>query len=371
MTAPAPQRSGALLEVVTVAGLAVLSLALGVVIILLVSDQPAQAVQALLLGAVANPFQLGTMLARAVPYIFAGLAVAIAFRASVFNIGVEGQLYIGALSGTFVALQLGSVPAVLAIPAVLLAAAAGGGAYAAVAGYLKAALDADEIVVTLMLNFVAVLAVSYLVSGPLLDPEGAGLGQTAFVPASTQLPRFFPPSRLHIGLLIALALAGASWLLLYRTTWGYELRISGLNPEFARYGGISPRRAIVLSMVFSGALAGVGGVVQVTGELLRLIDDFSPGYGFVGILIALLARNNPLLVPPAAIFYSYLVTGAQVMEETTDVPREVVILIQAVLFLVIGAQALFGWLRRRRSGAVTADPAGAGGRAPTAEVSAR
>lgn len=340
-------RSGAL-ELLTVVLFAAVSLGFGIVIILLTSADPARAIQALLVGAVANGFQFGTMLASSVPYLLTGLAVVIAFKASVFNIGAEGQLYIGALAAAAAALYIPGLPAILHVAVVLVAGALGGAAFGAIPGYCKAVYAADEIVVTLMLNFVAVLTVSYLVAGPMIDPGGGGFPQTAFVPESARLPGILPPSRLHLGFFIALALAVASWAFLRRTTLGYEIRMSGLNPEFARYGGISPRRAIILAMVVSGGLAGVAGALQVIGDQGRLIDRFSSQYGFVGILIALLARNNPLFVPLAAIFYAYLETGAAVMEQTTDVPREVVIVVQAILFLLITSQALLLWLRRRR-----------------------
>lgn len=340
-----------LIEVGALLALVAVSLVLGMLIILGVSDKPGAAIMALLAGAVANPFQLGTMLAGSVPYMLTGLAVAIAFRASVFNIGAEGQLYVGALAGTAAALYL-PLPAVLHVLLVLVVAAASGALYGAIPGYFKAAYQADEIVVTLMLNFVAALGVSYMIGGPMMDPGGGGFPQSAVVPASARLPRFLPPSRLHIGLFVALAMAGVTWYLLQRTTFGYRLRMSGLNSEFARYGGIDPKLAMVGAMAVSGGLAGLAGALQVIGDMRRLVDSFSPGYGFIGILIALLARNKPLLVPPAAVFYSYLVTGSHVMEETTDVPREVVVIIQSVLFLLVTAQALFLWVRRRRGRAV-------------------
>lgn len=346
-----PRRSNGLrdglIEFGAVSALALTSLVIGIAIITVVSERPGEAVEALLAGAFANPFQFGTMLARSVPYLMTGLAVAVAFRASVFNIGAEGQLYVGALAGTYAALSFTGLPRLVHVPLVLVVAAAAGGIYGALPGYFKAAYKADEIVITLMMNFVAILGVSYFVAGPLRDPGSGGFPQSAVVPESARLLRFMPPARVHIGFFVALGLAVAVWVLLRRTTIGYELRMSGLNPEFARYGGIAPERAIVISMAISGALAGIAGAMQVIGDILRLVNGFSGGYGFIGILIALLARNKPLLVVPAALFYAYLVTGAQVMEDTTDVPREMVVVIQAILFLLITSQALFLWVRRR------------------------
>ena len=323
-------------SIITVAAGAML---LGVVLILLVSDQPAASVRAFLLGPFDGTFQIGTMLARAVPYTFTGLAVALGFRAGVFNIGAEGQLYLGALAGTAVALTV-PLPGPALIVASLGAAAVAGGLYGFLPGILRARWATNEIVTTLMLNFVAVLLVSWVVSGPLLDPGGLGFPQTAFLPDSARLPRFLPLSSAHLGLVIGILVCIAGHWLLTRTTLGYDMRIAGDNPAFLRYGGRSPQRAITASMALGGAMAGLGGIAVVMGEQGRLIDGFSTGYGFVGILIALLAGNRPLVIPIAALFYAYLTSGAAVMETVTDVPREVVTIVQGTLFLFVTVTVL-------------------------------
>lgn len=315
------------------------SLLVGVVLIVLVSDAPALSVRAFLLGPFDGTFQIGTTLARSIPYMFTGLAVAVGFRAAVFNIGAEGQLYLGALAGTAVALQV-SLPGPLLIVAALLAAAVAGGLYGFVPGILRAVWGTNEVVTTLMLNFVAILLTSFVIAGPLLDPDGLGFPQTAFVPDTARLPQLLPPSKLNLGLVLAVAACIAVHLLLSRTTFGYDIRIAGDNPEFLRYGGRSPTRAIAGALTLGGALAGLAGIAVVLGDQGRLIDGFSTGYGFVGILIALLAGNRPLAVPIAALFYAYLASGAAVMENVTDVPREVVTVVQGTLFLFVTVQVL-------------------------------
>lgn len=339
-TADTPPRTSS--TVLVAAG----AMLLGVLLIVLVSDQPLLSVRAFLLGPFDGTFQIGTMLARAIPYTFTGLAVAIGFRAGVFNIGAEGQLYLGALAGTAVALTV-ALPGPLLIAAAMGAAAAAGAAYGFVPGILRARFGTNEVVTTLMLNFIATLATGYVVAGPLLDPSGLGFPQTAFVPDAARLPQLLPPSRLNLGLLIGLAACALTHWLLGHTTFGYDLRVAGDNPAFLRYGGRSPARAIAGAMTIGGAMAGLAGIVVVLGEQGRLIDGFSTDYGFVGILIALLAANRPLVIPLAALFYAYLASGAAVMENVTDVPREVVTIVQGALFLFVTVRVVLPARRRR------------------------
>ncbi len=337
------------------------SVLIGVIVVALLSDEPAAAVDAMLLGPFDGRYQIGSMLARATPFVFTGAALALSFRVGVFNLGAEGQLYLGAAAGTAVAIEFdlgGPVTIVVAC----LAGAAAGAAWAAVPGALRAYAGANEIVMTLMLNFVAILFVGWLLSGPLADPERLGFPQSETIPVDRRLPRLLDPSNLHLGFVIACVGCLLLHLALTRTTWGLGLRLSGENPEFATYVGLRPRRSMLVGMLCSGAAAGLGGIVHILGDQLRLLDGFSASYGFIGILIALLVRNNLLLVPLAAVFYSWVISGAQVMEETTDVPREVVSVVQGVLFLLVTATALTAFFRRRAAVPVeapeTSQPAG-------------
>jgi general nucleoside transport system permease protein len=324
----------------------VAAVAIGVFAVALLSDQPAGAVDAMLTGPFDGRYQIGSMLARATPFIFTGAALALSFRVGVFNLGAEGQLYMGAAAGTAVAVGV-DLGGPLTIVLASCVGALAGAAWAAVPGALRAYAGANEIVMTLMLNFVAILFVGWLLSGPLADPERSGFPQSETIPVDRRLPRLLDPSNLHLGFVIACVGCVALHIALTRTTWGLGLRLSGENPEFARYVGLRPERSMLIGMVCSGAAAGLGGIVHILGDQLRLLDGFSASYGFIGILIALLVRNNLLLVPLAAVFYSWVISGAQVMEETTDVPREVVSVVQGVLFLLVTATALTAYLRRR------------------------
>lgn len=316
-----------------------LALTIGFVIVLITSNEPVEAYRIFLTGALSNKARFGNFLERAIPLTFTGLAAALAFRVRVFNIGTEGQFYLGALGGTLVALFV-PMPTGLHTAAAMLAGAAAGALFAAIPGYFRAYWGADEIVTTLMMNFIATLGVSYLLVNQLRDTR-SGYTQTVSIMETAHLHRFFPPSRLHVGFFVGLLLALGFWYLLFHTTRGYQLRMSGLNPDFATYGGIKTENQIFYAMLLSGAAAGLGGAVEILGTHHKLIINFSPGYGFTGIIVALLARNHPLLVPVAALFYAYLDAGAVIMERSTDVSHELVSVIQGVLFLFVTAQAFF------------------------------
>lgn len=334
------------LELTGIVFAVLLALGLGFVITYFLSEDPGKAYHALLVKPFVGYFNFGNLIERMIPLVFTGLSVAVAFKTRLFSMGAEGQLYMGALAGTLVALFVPVPTPWLHIPLILLAAIVAGGLYGAIPGALKAYTGANEIVSTLMLNPLAILLVSYLVSNPLRDLN-SGYSQTKYIPETAQLLRFMPPSRVHMGLLIALVAVAFTYFFLYRTTKGYELRMVGHNPDFAEYGGIDKRKVMTLSLVVSGALAGLGGIVEVTGIHWRLIESFSPGYGFDGIVVALLARNHPLAVPFAAFFYAYLKTGAVIMERSSDISRELVSIIQAVMILFITAQAIFSVIKRR------------------------
>lgn len=317
----------------------------GVAVVAFLSDDPGNAVRTFLTGSLEGRYQLGNTVARATPYLFTGAALAISFRVGVFNLGAEGQLYLGAAAGTWVAIVV-DVAGPVTILAACVAGAIAGGLWGAVPGWLRAYYGTNEIVVTLMLNFVAVLFVGWLVSRPLADPGRPGFPQSERIPDGAQLPRLLAPSTLHVGIIIGVIVCVAGHLIFGRTARGFKLRMAGQSAEFSRYVGLPPERSILAGMAVSGAVAGLGGAVHILGDQLRLLDGFSPGYGFVGILVALLARNHLLGVPLAALFYSWILSGAQVMEEATDVPREAVSVVQAVLFLLVTASTFTVWIRR-------------------------
>ena len=333
------------------------ALAIGFLITVMVSDEPVAAYTALLTGplpklawndglTVRGLNRFGNWLEESITLILLGLAVSIVFRARQFSLGADGQLFLGALAAAAVALYV-PAPLVLHIGLILLAAALAGFLWGLIPGLLKAYLQVDEIVSTLMFNYIAIQIYQYVLINWMRDPK-EGFIATAYFPDTAVLPLLIPGTRVTIALIIMLVAVAAVWFLLNRTPFGYEIRMIGANLRFAEYGGINTRRVIALSMAVSGILAGVAGVHLANGLLKRLTLNLSPGIGFEGIVVALLARNDPLGVLVAGLFYGYLRTGAQIMERSSDVTREVVLIIQAIIILLITAERLWPLLQRWR-----------------------
>lgn len=296
-----------------------------------------------LTGPFSNTYWLGTTLTRAVPLIIVGLGIAIAFQARVFNIGAQGQLYIGALIGTLLGIWL-QLPPALHILIIVLGSGIAGGLYALLPAYFKAKWGTNEIVTTLMFNFIALNLISYLLSNQLQDPA-ANYNVSAKIHSSARLPSILPPSPLHAGILIAAFLSLIVYLVTDRSVFGYRLRLSGSNPEFARYGGINRSLIIVGAMMLSGALAGLGGGIQIMGTQYRLTGGFLPKLGYDAINISLIGRNHPLGVIPAALFFAFLEVGGQVAGLYTSISPHLVNIIKASIFYLVTAQALFTFVR--------------------------
>jgi ABC-type uncharacterized transport system permease subunit len=296
-------------------------------------------------GAVANT------LAQTTPVLFAGLATAFAFRAGIFNVGVEGALYVGAFAAAWVGFTLVGLPGLVLIATALLAAAVIGGVWSFVPGVLRARWQVDEVVTTLMLNFVAVQLTSYLVNGPFLA-VGTANSMSPLIAPSAQLGSLAPPSQLSAGFVLALLTAAAFWLVFRRTTLGYELNLAGSNSRFAATAGISVVRVIVVAMIVSGVIAGIAGAVQVLGVNERFIDRFSPGFGFTGIAVALLGRNTAIGCVLAALFFGGLSNGSAMMQLFSDIPLDLVNLIAGLVMIL--AVVDFAGLRPRRIAPATA-----------------
>jgi len=291
----------------------------GGVIIALSRVNPLVAYRELFKGAFGSTYSLAEILVRATPLGFAGLAVAIGFKGGLANIGAEGQLYAGALGATLVALFLPNLPSFVLIPLTLLAGAAFGGIWGAIPGILRAKWKVNEFVNTVMMNYVAIYLVNYLVSGPLRDTARGEFPQTNMFVEAAWVPLLVPRTRLTFGIILLLVLAFALYILLWRTAWGYQVRVIGHNPRAALYAGMSSARMIVLNLAVAGALAGIGGALEATGILHRLMINFSPGYGYTGITVALLGRNHPAGVIVAALFFGVLRIGGRAMESSSGV----------------------------------------------------
>jgi len=329
------------------------------VILILLGYNPLPIFELLLIEPFRSLSNIGGVLERMVPLLLAGLAVAAAFRAGVFNLGVEGQLYLGAFAAAWVGFTL-AAPGPVQIVAAMAFSALVGALFALIPGVLRAYFNANEIVTTIMLNYVAINLASWLVTGPFKAPN-VGSADSEAIAATARLGRFLPVSRAHIGLFIALALAVGLYLLLYRTTIGYELRMTGANSRFAQYGGVSVPKTILIAMLVSGCLGGLVGGVEVLGIQYRFRSGFSPGYGFDGITVALLARVEPLAMPLAALLFAVLRSGSSIVGVRSDVGREVVDVLQSIIILFVTAEGLWYFVRRRRAQRENAAPQSSGG----------
>ena len=342
------------------------ALLIGAIFILLAKSDPVQAYKVMLTGPFSSSFGLTETLVRTTPLLLTGLGIIISFRSGVLNIGGEGQILIGAIAAAGVALKFESLPSLVLFPLVLLSGAAAGGIWGGIAGFLKARLNVNEILSTVMLNQIAAQLYLLLIRGILIDPQevayGTGVPQTALVPSAVWLSRLIPGTRLNTGFILALVLAVAVYVLLMKTTVGYRLRAVGAGPEAAKYAGINVPFYMVLSMFLAGALAGLAGTVEVLGVHHRALEDISAGYGFSAIVAALFGRLHPIGVIPASILFGALILGADMMQRAVSIPAAIVMVIQGFIILfVVGSDIFirrpelleqFRTWRRRRSGEV-------------------
>jgi simple sugar transport system permease protein len=308
----------------------------------------AEAYGVMLSASLGDSYAITETLVRAAPMIFTGLAVAIAFRAKFWNIGAEGQLLAGAVASCAVG-EL-SMPGPLAMLLMAFAGMAAGAFVAFIPAILRVRLKVDDVVSSLLLNSVAFYALMALIEGPWKDSL-SGYPISPPIQDSANFPVLLEGTRLHLGVLAALVAAPIVWFIIQRTTLGFKIRVIGENPDAARYGGIHVGRVLIATALMSGALAGLAGVGEVGGVHFQVMSDISPGYGYSGIVIATLARLNPLGVVPAAIFLAAVMTGAEAMSRATGVPAFLSDVIQGMALIAMLVALLFTAYRLRRTGA--------------------
>jgi len=326
------------------------ALSVGGVALAALGVNPLAAYRTMFVGTLTERFGVVQTLLRAVPLVLAGLAVYLPRRAGLWNIGAEGQLFVGAVAGTWIGLSV-DAPGVVLVPLLLAGAAVAGGVWGLVPGVLRARRGVNEIIVTLMLSFVGVELTSYVVRGPLRGGQG-NFPVSATLPGAAQLPAV---ADVHVGVVVALAATVAVSLLLNRSVAGYEITVTGSNPDAAEAAGIDTGWVYVLVFVVAGALAGMAGAIEIAGVQGRLRPNFSPGYGFTAIPIALLGRRGVGRVLLAALFFAVLVVGGSSMEIAFGVPAALVEVIQALVILFLITAEFF---KRYRVGLV-ADSGGA------------
>ena len=291
---------------------------------------------ALLDGAGGDQYRLTETLVKACPLLYTGLAVTLSLHAGVWNIGAEGQLLLGALATAWVGMYLSALTPALGVLLVCGAAMLAGGLWASWAAWLKNKRGVNEVISTIMLNFIAAGLVSYCVHGPLMD-AAAQYPQTALLPEAARLPRVLPPTRLHLGVPLTLLAATSVWFFLFRTKAGFKLRATGANPLAARLAGIRIERQISRALVLSGALAGLAGGIEVSGVTQRVYEKFSPGYGYTAIAVALVGQRSPLGVVLAALFFGALEAGSGTVQRVAGVSSVLVSVIQATVVFFLAA----------------------------------
>ena len=315
---------------------------------------PIAAYEALFGGAFLDYYGFSDTLVKFSPIVLAGLAVAIPLRSNLYNIGAEGQIYMGGLFGAAAALYLpDALPGGLHMVICTMAGALGGGLWAAIPGYLKAYRNINEVIVTLLMNYVAINLVSYFTGGPMMQP-GAPYPYSNEIREALWLPHIMPGTNAHLGAAVGLVMCLVAWAVLRYSTLGFRLDLVGMSPSAARYAGINVRRQILFTMAVAGAMAGMGGAFEIIGLRYRLYHMFSPNYGADGIVSAFLAGLNPILVPVSALFLSGLKAGAQVMQRAMGLQSTIVEAITGLVVIFVAASLAFRfdpqWWRRRLEG---------------------
>jgi simple sugar transport system permease protein len=338
-------------------GAALVAFFLGAIMILVLGANPIDGLVAMLDGAFGTRERIATTAVRATPLLLVGTGITVAFRSRVINIGGEGQIVIGALMASSVALAIPDTPKIILLPLVLIVGMIGGGFWGAIPGALKAYASVNEILSTIMLNLVAVQIMNYMLRGPLIDPaelDGSRIPQTERMTDNAALPTLLPGTRLHLGVLIAVLAAVAAYVVLWRTPLGFRLRAVGHNPDAARASGISVERSIVTAMTISGALSGLAGSILVFGsESLRMVTDgstagFTGAAGFNGIVAALFGALHPLWTIPSAFLFGSLLTGANNLQRVLQIPSPLAVALNGIVVIfVVSSGRIRTWLEER------------------------
>jgi simple sugar transport system permease protein len=333
----------------------------GGVVILASGENPFEVYKAMLDGAFGSRTGVAETLVKTIPLLLTGLGVAVAFRMQLWNIGAEGQLYFGAMGATWIALfVLPDAPSGVLIPAMVVAGLAGGALWGAVPGVLRGFFGVNEIITSLMLNYVAIIYADYLVHGAWRNPVGFGFPGTEQFPRDAWLPRW-DTTRVHLGLIFGLVAALAVWIILRHTRWGYEIAVTGESEHVARYAGMATKRNIVLVMAMSGALAGLAGMSEVAGVAHQLQPSLSPGYGYTAIIVAWLGRLNPAGVILVAFLLAGVLVGGDQLQMSMGLSSAVGPMLQGtILFFIIGGEMLARYRIVWRRPATSAAPAAQG-----------
>jgi len=322
-----------------------MALLLGGLIIFAMGFDPLLAYKSLISGSLGSINAISETLVKANPLIFTALSYAIARRCGIINLGAEGQLYMGALFATVIGTNFSGLPAPIHIFITLVAGFIGGALYGFLVGGLKIRFGASELITTIMLNYIAINIVSYFVTGPLKDTTSS-FPQSFIILESARLPGILAGTRLHVGLMIAILAILFYYFFLWHTTKGYEMRVVGLNRSAGEYAGMNINKNTLLSMFLAGGFAGLGGAIEIIAVQLRLIQNFSPSYGFDGIAVALLGSNNPIGIALSGFLFGMLRSGSNKMQMLAHVPSAIIYMIQGMIILFVVGREFFKWKSR-------------------------
>jgi simple sugar transport system permease protein len=343
---PSPSRLAVWLTPV-IAALA--TMAVGFVVFGALGKDPFAALRAFFVSPIATRYGVAELLLKATPLMLIATGLAIGYRANVWNIGAEGQLTLGAIAGGGIALAVGDAPwpSFVLLPAMFIAGAAAGMAWAAIPAWLRTRFNANEILTSLMLVYVASLLLSWLVHGPWRDPEGYNFPQSKMFDASATLPILIPETRLNAAFLLALVIVALAWIFVRRHVVGFEMRVAGLAPGAANYAGISMQRNVWLGMLAGGACAGLAGVGEAAGPIGQLLPSMSPGYGFAAIIVAFVGRLHPGGIALASVLMSLLYLGGESAQVNLGLPSAVTGLFEGTLLFFLLAADVFVNFRLR------------------------
>ena len=328
-----------------------LALGIGAIVILCIGENPIDAYIALFNGAFSSKRAFGTTLASFTPLLLTAIAFAVAAKAGAFNVGVEGEVFLGGIVAAYIGIHWTFLPKPLLLVVCFLGAAIVGAVWAYIPGMLKAYFNVNEVCVTILMNSVALFITSYLVSGPM----SAGVANAQSDPVTVTLPQFMKPSSANAGLFIAIVFVlGIVWML-QKTKFGYQIRTVGLNPKHAEYVGINPKRVFIKAMMLSGAIGGIAGCIEVLGVHGYFLNNFAAGLGTNGMLASLIVKNNVVLAPFMSFFLAVLKSGAMGMQQNTGVPKSIIDTISAVFIIIATMELLFQFQKKRKK---TADQEG-------------
>ncbi|HYF82138.1 MAG TPA: ABC transporter permease [Clostridia bacterium] len=313
----------------------------GGIIISALGFSPIDAYRALIKGSFGNANAIGETLVKASPLIFTGLSYAIAKRCGIINLGAEGQLYAGALTGTLVGTALTGLPMAIHLPLAIAAGFLGGAIFGMLVGVLKTRFGASELITTIMLNYIAVSFISFCVTGPMKDTAAGSFPQSKQILASARFPHLMEGSRLHAGIFVVILALLFYYFFMWRTTRGYQMRVIGLNSTAGHYAGMNLKTNSILSMFLAGGMAGIGGSMEIMAVQFRLLQDFSSNYGFDGIAVALLGNNSPIGIALSGILFGALRSGSGKMQMLAQVPSAVIYMIQGFIILFVIGREMF------------------------------